>query len=300
MQSDSGRSLGYAAALLTVLTWASWVPVTRLGVTTALTPLELVQLRFLVAGSLLAPILWLRRNTIPWHRPAALFWLVFGGGAAFVCLFGYGLRIANSGQGAVLGPGALSLNVALISVFVLGDQIGRQRWLGIGIVTAGVLTILLHDVQQGGTRVAGFAMIYAASVISASHTVASRLLSIPPLTVAALVSVGNLLVLLPLLFLGGYARLAAVPLHDLAIQIFMQGVMAAIVAMVAFNYAIGKLGANRVSTLMPLSLVLTAALGYWLLGDTVDVATALGLACVVIGVLVGIIHPKQGGTQPAQ
>ncbi len=281
------RPAGVAAALLAVSIWAGWVPVTRLGVVTHLAPADVAALRFGTAGLLLAPFFLLHWREVPWRRPGPLLAMLVGAGVPYFLLFAYGLRLANSGQGAVLGPGATSALAMLLAWLALGERPRPRRLVGLGVTVAGVAAVVLHDVLGGGARLAGFLLILAASLGWAAYTVASRALMMRPVMNAATVAVLNGLAFVPAyLASGGAVRLAAVPLPDLALQTVYQGVLAAIVALIAFAFAIGRLGAAAAASFSPLSPVLIAAFGWLLLGDAVDGATATGLVAVAAGVIV--------------
>lgn len=281
------RAAGVAAALGAVAIWAGWIPVTRLGVVTRLSPADVAALRFGTAGLMLAPLLALRWREVPWRRPGPLLAMLVGAGVPYFLLFAYGLRLANSGQGAVLGPGATSVFAVLLAWLALGERPRRRRLVGLAVTAAGIATVVMHDVFGGGGRVAGFALILAAALGWATYTAASRALMLRPVINAATVAVGNALVFVPAYLAGGgAARLAAVPAGDLALQAFYQGVLAAIVALIAFAFAIQRLGAAAAASFAPLSPVLVAIFGWLLLGDPVDAATATGLAAVAAGVVI--------------
>lgn len=280
------RTLGIAAALFAVALWAAWIPVTRFGVVTRLSAWDVAALRFGTAGLLLAPVLLRRWREVPWRRFGALVAMICGGGVPYVLAFGKGLAIANSGQGAVLGPGANSALVTLFAFLALRERPPWQRWVGLAITLSGVAFVLLHDVSLGGVRIGGFALVLCASSLWAAYTIGSRVLMLDPLTSTAVVSVVNAAIYVPLyLAFDGGGHLAAAPLGDLLLQAGYQGVITAIVAMIVYAYAVQWLGATGAASFTPLSPVLAAAFGWLVLGDTIDVATAGGLALVVAGVL---------------
>ena len=282
-----GRAAGVAAALVAVSIWAGWIPVTRLGVVTRLAPADIAALRFGTAALVLAPLFLLHIREVPWRRPGPLFAMLVGAGVPYFLLFAYGLRLASSGQGGVLGPGATSVLAALLAWLALGERPRPRRLAGLAVTAAGVAVVVLHDALAGGTRIAGFALILAAALGWAAYTVASRALMLRPVVNAATVAVLNAVAFLPGYFaLGGGARLAAVPLADLALQAFYQGILAAVVALIAFAFAIGRLGAAAAAGFSPLTPVLVAVFGWMLLGDAVDAATVAGLAAVAAGVLI--------------
>jgi drug/metabolite transporter (DMT)-like permease len=281
------RAPGICAAIAAVSIWAAWIPITRAGVTATLSPLDVAAVRFATSALLLLPLLALRWRSIPWRKPIGLFWLTAGAGTPYMLAFGYGLKVANSGQGAVLGPGANSMIVAVIAAFVLGERYRAQRMIGIAVISLGVAIVLLSEGLTGGERLWGFAMILGASTLWAAHTVASRSLHLDPWTTATVVCCLNAAALLPFyIAMGGLERLAAAPANEIILQAVFQGVITAILAMVLYAYAVRKLGASGASVFPPLSPVLAAAFGFLLLGDPLELPTAIGLLCVLAGVLI--------------
>jgi drug/metabolite transporter (DMT)-like permease len=284
---------GVLAALFAVTIWAGWIPVTRLGVVTRLSPEDIAALRYATAGLLLLPVLWLHRRAVPWHRVGPIAAATAGAGVPYFLLIAHGLRLANSGQGAVLGPGATSLNTALIAWWWLRERPPSTRILGLAITASGVALVLGHDLWSGAGRVGGFLMILVASAHWALFTVASRRLGLPALLNAALISVLNAVIYVPMYWVGGgFEHLRSVPFSDLALQATYQGVLAGVLALAAFSYAIERLGAAAAAGFTPLSPVLATLLGWWLLADTVDVATAIGLSAVALGVVVANRRPR--------
>ncbi len=286
--TDRARRVGgFLAALAAVSVWAGWIPVTRLAVVTRLRPEDVAALRFGIAGLVLAPVLALRWREIPWRRGLVLLPMLAGAGVPYQLLFGYGLSIANSGQAAVLGPGLVSSFVAVLARLTLGEPLSRAQLAGLGVTLLGVAGVLFRDLFGGRAHLAGYALIVAGSMSWAVYTVASRALGLRPLVNAAAVAVVNALVYLPVYFaLGGGARLAALPPADLLLQGLYQGVATAVLALVAFAFAVDRLGAATAASVTPLSPVLATLFGWLLLGDRVDVATAVGLAAVAGGVLI--------------
>jgi drug/metabolite transporter (DMT)-like permease len=283
----SDRAAGMAAAMFAVAIWAGWIPVTRLGVVTHLIPADVAALRYGTSGLLLAPVLAMRWREVPWARPWPLLALLIGAGVPYLLLFSYGLRLANSGQGGVLGPGAVGVLTALIGWALIGERPRTRQVVGIAIVATGVLTVVLHDAASGGGRLAGFALIFTAAICWATFTVTSRVLRMTPVVNVAFVSVVNAVFYLPVYAAtGGIQRLQAVPAASLALQAGYQGVLTGVVALLAFTFAIDRLGAAGAASFTPLSPVLIAFSGWLIVGDTVDIATALGLLAVAVGVVI--------------
>ncbi|MCX7057408.1 MAG: DMT family transporter [Proteobacteria bacterium] len=282
-----GRLAGVAAALFAVTIWAGWIPVTRLGVVTRLTPGDVAALRYGTSGLLLLPLLLIRAREVPWRRVFVLAAMILGAGVPYFFVFATGLRMANSGQGGVLGPGAAGVFTVLIAALLLGERPSRVQVAGISITVAGIALVVLRELYAGGARAGGFLLILCAALAWASFSVAARTLRLRPVVTTAVISVVNAALYLPLYFAtGGLQRLALVPVHDIALQVIYQGVLTGILALVAFTFAIERLGAAGAASFTPLSPVLVAFTGWLILGDTIDATTATGLAAVSIGVLV--------------
>ncbi len=287
LTDSRARLAGVAAAVFAVTIWAGWIPVTRLGVITRLTPVDVAALRYGTSGLLLLPVLLARWREVPWQRVGLLAAMIVGAGVPYFLVFATGLRMANSGQGGVLGPGASGVFTVLIAALLLGERPGRMQFLGVSITAAGVALVVLHELYAGGARAAGFALILCASLGWASFTVASRVLRLRPVVTTAVIAVVNGALYLPFyLASGNPLRLAAVPAHDIVLQVVYQGVLTGIIALIAFTFAVGRLGAAGAASFTPLSPVLVAVSGWLILGDTVDAATAAGLAAVGLGVFV--------------
>ena len=217
----AGRAAGVAAALCAVAIWAGWIPVTRMAVVTRLSPADIAALRFGTSALVLAPLLAARWRELPWRRPWPLLAMLVGAGVPYFLLFAQGLRLANSGQGAVLGPGATGVFGAALAWLAAGERPRGRRLTGLAVTAAGIAVVVLHDLAGGGGRSAGFGLILAASFGWAAYTAASRVLMLRPVVNAATVAVGNGLAFVPVyLVMGGAARLAAVPPAQLALQVF--------------------------------------------------------------------------------
>ena len=283
----SRRTAGVIAALCAVSIWAGWLPVTRLGVVTNLTPGDVAALRFGTSGLVLLPLLLLHLKELPWRRVVPLVFAATGAGVPYFAVFATGLRLANSGQGAVLGPGASGLFTVLIARVVLGERLRRRQVLGLAITAAGIAVVVLHDLAGGGARITGFLLVLLASLAWAGFTIASRALRLRPVLITAFIAVSNALLYLPVyVATGGLERLHAVPARSILLQVVYQGVLTGVVALIAFTFAVSRLGAAGAASFTPLSPVLIALFGWLILGDTIDAATAAGLAAVAAGVLV--------------
>jgi drug/metabolite transporter (DMT)-like permease len=286
--SASPRRLpGYLAALTAVSIWAGWIPVLRFGVVGHLHAEDIAAIRYGVSAFLLLPLFVHRRRELPWRRAGLLLLLVVGAGVPYQLLFAHGVAIANSGQAAVVGPGLVSALVTLFAALLLRERPGRAQLIGLGVTLGGVAAVVLHGAALGGGRLGGLLLIMAGSVLWATYTTVSRALRLEPLTNAAAVACLNAAFYLPYYVAGGgLGQLAAIPGTELWLQVIYQGVLTAVVALVAFAIAVNRLGAASAASFTPLVPVFATVFGWLLLRDRVDWATAIGLGAVAAGVLI--------------
>jgi drug/metabolite transporter (DMT)-like permease len=280
-----GAAFGFVAASI----WASWSVVTRLAVTTGLEASDIVALRFAVAGVLLAPLVVRRGlpgDPLGWLRLGAL---IAGVGAPYALVAATALRFAPAYDGGALNPGCMPLFVALIAAVVLGEKPSTTRIFGLSLILAGAVTIVGWHAEGRGTawsltRTFGDALFLIAAVLTACFTLVMRQAKLDPLHATALVSTGSLVIYLPLYLALHGARLAQVPLADLAVQALFQGVAVSILALLLYARAILILGASGGAAFGALVPALSALFAIPLLGEWPSQADWIGILLISAGV----------------
>ncbi|WP_197465276.1 DMT family transporter [Tistrella mobilis] len=281
--SGSAVIIGLAWGLLGVLVWSGSFILTRFGVRTSLGPFDIIALRFMVAGLLLAPVI-LRRG-LAWRRlgPLGLGLLVLGGGAPYALLSAAGLQYAPAGQAAALIPGLMTAAVALIGIRALGEPLTRPRMAGVAAVLAGSITIAAVSAGPGQTP--GHAIFLCAALVWTGYVMVLRRSAIDGLHATAIAAVVSAVCYLPVYALFLPSAFGTAPVADMAIQAIYQGVGATVFGLYAFNQAVRRLGAAGGAALSALIPVVTMALAAPLLGEVpgpIDLAAAL---VITVGVL---------------
>src|SRR5689334_12228298 len=113
--TNSEYARGAFYGLAAVCIWASFIVVSRLGVTTSLTPWDVAAIRFTVAGFLLLPYLrtqGLAFDRLGWTGTMAI---IVGCGAPMVLLVNLGLLFAPAAHAGALFPGVMPLMVAALA-----------------------------------------------------------------------------------------------------------------------------------------------------------------------------------------
>jgi drug/metabolite transporter (DMT)-like permease len=259
---------GALYGLSAVCIWAAFIVVSRLGVRGALTPWDVVAIRYVVAGVLLSPHLarnGLALDKLGWGGIAAI---VLGCGAPPVLLVNAGLLFAPAAHAGALYPGSSPLFVALLAAVFLNDRLHVAKWIGIALIGLGVFVIMWGSgASVGASQYIGDALFLLAGGAWACFTVVMKRAGISGLHAASIAAVGSLLLYLPpYAYLRGSAVFSA-PLSAIALQAVVQGVLTAIVALLLYGRAVAILGATSGAAFVALTPAATGIMAIPILGE---------------------------------
>lgn len=281
--APSGFWLGVAAALFTVTIWSGWIVATRFAVTTVLTTGDVAFLRFGIAAVILSPVL--ARHGFAVKRVGVLnsVFMTAGAGIAFYLVATNGMRLVPAAGVGTLLPGTMPMFVAILSLIVLREKIAGLRWLGFGLILAGVACVTGFGLLES-TDILGVLLLPAAALLWAGYTVAMRRSGIDAWHSSALVNTYSLIVLLPIYLLFMDSGFATAPWSDIAIQGFVQGVLSGVVALSTYGIAVRLIGASRAAAFAALIPVMVALFGIPVLGEVPDTVMMIGVVVVSCGV----------------
>lgn len=285
---------GAMFGLSAVTVWATWLVVTRLGVTTTLSVYDLTMLRFGAAGLLLFPIVLRKGLALERLGPLRLLILVCSAGAPYVLVAASGLRLAPVAHAGALLPGSMPLFVALLSFLLTHERFGASRLIGYALIAIGGAAIAGPTAVSFGDTQIGHILLLVAAFIWAGYAIVLRASGLDSLHAAALVSTGSLILYGPvyLAFHGLHGMDA--PLRDIVIQTLFQGVMVSIVALFLFGKGIELLGASAGAAFSALVPPMAALIAIPLLGETPSLIEQIALLCVSLGV-----YLASGGRAPS-
>jgi drug/metabolite transporter (DMT)-like permease len=284
MDQNRSFAIGAAGALSAALIWGSWIAVTRLGVTTTLTPGDAAFLRFGIPAVVLLPVLareGLALRRIGVVRTAVM---VAGAGLPFFLVSSAGMQFAPAAHAGALLPGTMPLFVALLAALVERERFGGARIAGFALIVAGVLAIGgYHLVLGEGGHWRGHLLFLTGAFLWALYTLAFRRAGIGAWHAAALINAYSILAFLPFYLWTGL-RLPQASWAEFGLQCLSQGVLSGIVALFAYGIAVQRLGAPRAAVFISLTPAIAALVAIPVLGEWPDAATVLGIAAVTIGV----------------
>jgi drug/metabolite transporter (DMT)-like permease len=284
--------LGAAAlATLAVLCWSgNWV-VGR-GMRTDVPPFGLTFWRWSVAALVLLPIIlphlkreWsaVRRN---WKVVAGL---ALSGGAAFQSMVYVGLQSTEATNALLLNATA-PLWVILIARAVLGDRVTGRQTVGIAVSFIGAVYLVARGEPASLLRFGfnpGDGWIVAALVVWGVYSV---LLKARPSDVSShllvfLISVGAAAAILPF-HLAELARGHRMSLDASTLSaVLYTGVFASVVAFLAFNAAVARIGPSRTVYFLHLMPVFGSVMAMIFLGEALQGYHVVGFPVVLAGVL---------------
>ena len=277
--------LGLAYVATFVLIWGGWIAGTRHAVTHTLDPAALGFLRFAIPALVFVPVLW-RSGLLPRGKLAALAICFVGAGAPFFLMASNGMRFAPAADVGPLLPGTMPLIVALASALLFGEAMGRLRWLGFVLVAAGIAAIGGRSLLAATDRASiGHAFFLCGATVWAAYTIAFRRSGMSATEGVALVAFWSAVVLAPF----GVPSLAAAVqeghARDVAMQAVIQGLLSGVVAFVAFNIAIARIGASKAAAFVAFVPACAALIAIPVLDEWPDLASWFGIAVTGAGVV---------------
>lgn len=309
----SPRSIGLAAAVVTVLIWTSFILIARASADPArggvLTPLDLAFCRIVGASLILLPWgAWLVRQDRAQGLHGAS-WLgvspltagitvkvgIFGG-LVYAMLAYSGFAYAPALHASVLMPGSLPLWTALLAAWLLRDRITPTRAVGLGLIVLGDLLVgglsLLRafdggQVWLGDVLFMSAAMCWATySVLARHHGLEAVRATIAITTLAFVVYVPGYSVLVLSGLVNGHVFTA--PWRDVLFQATFQGWGSVVISGITFTQMIRHFGPVRSTMITALVPGLSALGAVVLLGEPLRWNLAAGLMLVTAGILFGV------------
>jgi drug/metabolite transporter (DMT)-like permease len=272
---------------VTVCIWAGFILVSRHGGKGTLTGWDVTALRFGV-GALIA-LFCLPRIALPPFKVIALFSL-FGGIGYAVAVYA-AFRLAPAAHAAVLLPGALPFETAIIAWLWLGQKpAGRQRG-ALLLVFVGIAATAADTFAEGprlsALQLSGDLLFLCGSSLWAVFTLLLRRYPVPPLTATVVTTLGSAVVFLPVWWFLLPSTLAQAPAGEIALQAAYQGILVVFVAMMLYTLAVRQLGAQTVALLMAVVPGLAAVAAVPVLGESLSLLTLAGLGAVTAGAALG-------------
>lgn len=289
----STRAFGYACGVTMALGASISFVAARAGILGGLAADDMIFARFVVAGLFLLPFLlrWGLPSLagIGWRRGLAL---VATGGPLFAILQTGGYAFAPLAHGAVIAPSTVTILSTLAAGLLLGERLTRAHLAGAVLVLAGIVLIGWHGLTTGasGPRAwIGDILFFLSSVLWAGFTVLIRHWRLDAMRVTAVVGVLSCAICVPVyLAYRGLPHLLALPLSALVFQGLVQGLVQAVLTLLAYSRAIAILGVSKAVLFPAIVPAMSVLIGIPLIGERPNATQIVGLCLVSVGLFVAV------------
>ena len=293
MQDRSQLLRGYLAAAATHVMWTGFSLFSRYAGKSVLTPYDVFALRLSVAALVLLPFAPRFLGQGAWRDQRL--WLLASLGSLLYCLVVYtGFRYAPAAHGAILLSGMQPFLISAIVLAVDGIRPNRMRSLGlIGIATGIACAAVPYFNVWSPEVVFGDLLIFSGSVLWAIYSVLAKRWGYSPWTLTSAVALIPAVLYLPIYALFLPKALAEAPLALIVTQGLYQGIVATILAMLAYLKAISILGTERAAVFLALVPITTGLAAVPLLGEALTGWLLSGLVFVSLG---SFVASRYGGS----
>jgi drug/metabolite transporter (DMT)-like permease len=310
----SPKTVGIAAAVITILIWSSFIVVARLMALKGLTPLDIVLCRFVGAGLVLLPWGFFMVRKMQANGNGAQTWLglsplpkkvtltigVFGG-VGYAVLAYSAFVYAPAAHGSVLLPGMLPLSTALFSVWLLNEHLSKGRIAGLAMIFGGALLVggvslfkaVFNFDGTAGQVWKGDVLFVCASTCWAFYAVTCRkhALGAVPATIAVIVFCVFTYIPVYALLVGTgvlHSKLASAPWTEILFHTVWQGGGSVVISGITFTKMIQYFGPIRSTMLTAVVPGLSALGAVVFLNEPLYWNLLAGLALVTLGIVVGV------------
>lgn len=302
MQSKTeipSKNVGYLYAAVTLLIWAGFVVVSRIGGKSPLTVFDITALRIGTASLILSPF-WFPRLLRPqlrqllWNQALIVSLLA---GIGFPLLAFVGMTLAPASHGAVLITGMLPFFTSLLAFIVYGNRLTSGRLAGLALILLGVSILLISNSANkiiDSRILEGDLVLLIASFIWSLFTVLIKSWGIRAFDVTLGVVATSAIIYLPVYIFFLPKHLADASIQQSLLQSFFQGFMVVCVALWSYAKATESLGAMRSVLIMSGVPVVGVILSVIFLGESLTFGIATGAVITVIGAIVGSLAQGQG------
>ena len=273
---------GYLAAFATLLMWAGFSLISRLGGKSVLTPYDIFALRLITASVILLPF----AGSMParaWSDRRL--WLLTFLCSLIYCPLAYtGFKYAPAAHGAILLSGMQPFLISAVVWLLVGTRPTRIRSIGLGLIGTGIVCAAMPYLTEWSPEYAfGDLLILTSSICWAFYGVLAARWKYSPWTLTRAIAFGSSIVYLPIYWLWLPKELSNAPLSMIVIQGAFQGISATIIAMLTYLKSLELLGPERTASFLALVPVVIGVLAVPFLDEPLTPWLGSGIAFVSLG-----------------
>jgi drug/metabolite transporter (DMT)-like permease len=287
-QTINIRQQGYGFAFAAALIWAGFILVSRMGGLSELLAFDVIAIRYATCAAILLPIWWFKFR-FKLFTPRLIICSLVGGLAYALCAFS-GFQLASASHAAILLPGMMPLFIIVLSFLINKESHGLQKWLGIGIITLGIIILFAGElgvfngaINMNVTTLLGDGCLVAAAFFWALFSVLIKRWQITPWQVTVSLALLTGLFYLPVYIAFLPKAISNAGWEDILLQAFYQGIMATIVQMIFYVKAVQNIGPSNMGAVMSIVPVISGLAAIVIFNEQATMELIMGLVLVSIG-----------------
>jgi drug/metabolite transporter (DMT)-like permease len=273
---------GYLAATVTLLLWAGFSLVSRLGGKSVLTAHDIFALRLMTALPFLLPF---AGSMPPRFWADKKLWLLTCLCSLIYCPLAYsGFKYTPAAHGGILLSGLQPFLISAVAWLIAGTRPSRIRSIGLCLIGVGIVCAAMPYLSDWSPEYAcGDLLIFISSVLWAFYGVLAARWGYSPWTLTRAIVYASAVVYLPIYALWLPKELSNAPLSAIVIQSAFQGLSASILAMLTYLKSLELLGPERTASFLALIPIVVGILAVPLLDEPLTPWLASGIVFVSLG-----------------
>ncbi len=274
------NSKGYLFAVLTMIIWSGWTIISRLGVTSGLTAVDITFMRYTCAGLIMLPIAIKHRKLVTRKTILPIIIMIIGAGPPYLMATMLGFERAPASHG-ILIPCMMSVCVAVLSFLIFKEKIKKSRIAGYVLIVCGVIFKMTAD----PAKISADVFFLCGSLLWSIYSLQNKALGFNAFVATAFVASGSMILMIIPYGIYQYYNPHEINISDSIIQIIYQGVITSVISLITYNIALNHIGASRTSACGALVPVLVTLLAIPVLGEYPSGKDTIFVSVMTVGVL---------------
>ncbi len=273
---------GTLAACFSMFAWAGWIIISKFGVEQNLTPWDIIFIRFLVASSIsiIIVIRYFKVFKNIFSYKVIISSLAYG--LIYLSASLLGFLNSNAANAGVIVNGLMPVICATMLYVWKGQKLNKYKYLSIFIVLFANILLLIN---ADGITAKGFFWFLLASTSTSFFTVSIGVWEIPPKYFAAMASIINFVIFLPIWLFITPSNIANASVFEITLQGVYQGIIISLLSLSLVTYSIRTIGAIKLTIINSFVPSIAAILSVLILSEEMSLKSIISVILCTIGIL---------------
>jgi drug/metabolite transporter (DMT)-like permease len=278
------KVVGVLCALAAALIWSGFILVSRMGGISALTPYDVIAIRYITCSVLLFPVwlLFYRFNVLK----IELIGSALIGGLAYAVFAFKGFELSSALHGGILLPGLIPVFISILSIVIIKDRLSKNKIIGLWMIILAIVLLFSKEVSLMVQFPEGDIYFVIGAFFWALYSVLINIWHISPWQATCSLAFITCLVYVPVYLVFLPKNIEQASLSEIGLQIFYQGFLATIIQMLLYVKAVKIIGAQGMGSFMALVPVLAGTFAVIYLKEPATWYLWVALSLVSMGVFI--------------